>query len=98
MDINTQLQKLLANCWGDPMLKQRLLAFPEAIIRSEGIEIAAGVRCRACEVDTGQIMLTTALPAVDLNDEMLEGFAAGASCSSGTPALHSYPPVYITFN
>lgn len=97
-DINTQLQELLAKCWAEPTLKQRLLTDPEEIIRSEGIEIAEGVRFKACEIDTGQLMLTTVPPAADLNDEMLEGIAAGAASSTGTPTFYLHPPVNITFN
>lgn len=77
-ELDQALERFLAKCSADPVLKQRMLDDAEATMRSLGLNLVEGVRIKASETETGQLILTPYLPSMDLSDEMLENVSGGA--------------------
>lgn len=69
------LSQLIANCWSDEGLKQRLLADPEATLKKEGVEIPAGLSVKALENTEKLYHLVIPLGPTELADEDLNKIA-----------------------
>jgi hypothetical protein len=71
--------QLVADCWADDSLKQRLLSDPGAVLRERGIQAPAGVEVRVI-ADTDRLAhwVVPARPtASELSEEDLRAVAGG---------------------
>ena len=65
------LSLLIANCWSDEDLKQRLLADPEATLKLKGVEIPAGLSVKVLENTKNLYHLVIPLKPAELADDDL---------------------------
>jgi hypothetical protein len=75
---NSQINNILAKCWGDENFKKNLLIDPTAILKAEGIEIPTGYTIRVLE-NTDKVVnyVLPPNPNAELSDSELEAVAGG---------------------
>ena len=92
-----KISQLIARCWADEGLKQKVLADPAATLRAEGLELPAGMSYVAHENTEKVTHLVIPAKPTDLSDEYLghvtggvfltePNFTAPSSCATPTPA------------
>jgi hypothetical protein len=75
--------KIVAKAWSDPDFKKKLLKDPNAVFKSEGIDVPAGKRIVISESTKDTYYLTLPeKPSGELSEEKLKEVAAG-----GQPTL-----------
>lgn len=82
------IERFLAKCSADPILKQRMLVDAETTMRALGINLVEGIRIKANENENGQLVLTPYLPSMDLSDEMLESISGGGLIFAKPPITY----------
>ena len=80
LELAQKMNKIIAKCWLDDSFKQKLLAHPEATIKTELKELPTGITFVMHE-DTDSVMNIT-IPAkpTDISDEELESECDVNSC------------------
>jgi hypothetical protein len=96
-DYSRKHARVVAKAWLDPSFKKRLLANPTEVLRSEGIEVPAGVEIRVLEhtPDIRYFELPVKPPSleVQLSEEQLTLVDAGVimyTCSSSQCTFESH--------
>lgn len=74
---------LVADCWSDPDLKQRLLSNPAEVFKERGIVLPDGMTAKVVEstADTGYFVIPPAPSEEELSEEELESVAGGGGFS-----------------
>ena len=72
--------KIIAKTWRDPAFKEELIANPAAALKSEGIDVPAGLTVIVLENTEQQFHLVLpSVPTDELSDEELDSVAGGQS-------------------
>ena len=69
-DLSRQYAQIVAKCWADPAFKSKLLAYTNATLAAEGVNIPAGVEVRV--VENSAHVVYVALPAPPAEGELAE--------------------------
>ena len=85
-----QYQQLIAKCWADDALKQRLLADPAGTLAAEGIAVPEGATIRVVENTARDVTLVIPHRPTEPSDEALT-FSA-VSGGGGPYIVHGYGP------
>ena len=72
-----KISQLIARCWADEGLKQKVLADPAATLRAEGLELPAGMSYVAHENTEKVTHLVIPAKPTDLSDEDLGHVTGG---------------------
>ena len=73
-----KMSQLVAKCWADEGFKRQLLADPKATLKAEGVELPAGLSCKAVENTDKVFHLVIPARPTELSDEELDQVAGGA--------------------
>jgi hypothetical protein len=79
---NKKISQLIAKCWSDDGFKQKLLADPHATLKSEGVDVPAGMTVKAVENSDKLVHLVIPPAPTDLSDADLEKVAGGSVCGN----------------
>jgi hypothetical protein len=78
-DLDDTWQQLVARAWAEPALKAKLMADPEGMLKSEGLNVPAGITFKVVEnTDKVVNLVMPVKPAPsDLSEEELQGAMKG---------------------
>jgi hypothetical protein len=74
---NKKISQLIAKCWSDDGFKQKLLADTHATLKSEGMDVPAGMTVKAIENSDKLVHLVIPPTPADLSDDDLDKVAGG---------------------
>jgi Nitrile hydratase, alpha chain len=74
-----KISQLIAKCWADEGFKHKLLADPAATLKTEGVEVPAGLSIKVLVLENDAKVFHLIIPAkpTDLSDEDLDKLATG---------------------
>jgi hypothetical protein len=77
---DNEFGKIIAKAWRDPAFKAELIANPAAALKSEGIDVPAGVTVTVLENTDKQFHLVLPpVPSDELSEEALDAVAGGTA-------------------
>jgi hypothetical protein len=72
-----KMSQLIAKCWADEGFKRKALADPAATLKSEAVELPAGLSIKAHENTDKVVHLVIPAKPTDLSDEDLDNVVGG---------------------
>lgn len=83
--ISQRFQDVIAKCWADERFKAQLISNPVATLKSEGINLPAGMQVEVHENTNHQMFMVIPKPPTTIDDETLDTVAGGQMiCSALT--------------